>query len=146
MGFGTYLLSETYFSRETFNSKREVEDRIQETEEYISKLKEKLTSFVIMTEPNKFCPKDCDPLYWLSSEISEILEELEDSWVDLYRYRILLDNWDISHNDKDEALGPPKEWMTKRVAFVYGDFIKNEGDDNEECNIIQRGQSKYSDV
>lgn len=134
MGFGTYLYSETYFSRENFEHKWQVEERIQRVELCIQSLKERLASFVLMTEPNKFCPKDKDPLYWMTNETSEILEELEDCWVDLYRYRVLLDNWDSCHNEKGEAIGPPKEWRYERKAFMHGDFIKTEGD--EQSDII----------
>lgn len=61
MGFGTYLISPIYFSKETYQSRYQVEKDLKNVRNSIADYKATLKSLVLITEPQKFCPKDENP-------------------------------------------------------------------------------------
>lgn len=124
MSWSTELFCNITFSRETFNSKSEVQDRIEETERYLQTTKDSLRNFVIMTEPQKFCPENYDPLIWVNGELQDLLDYIEEYSVELYKLRTLLTNWDKCHDENGLAINPPEgiKWDT---AFLDGDFVKS---------------------
>ena len=123
MGWSTELFCNISFNRETFNSKIEVQDKIEEIETYIQNAKDHLRDLLMMTEPGKFCPENYDPLIWMRNEFQDSMEEIEDYSVELYKLNLLLTNWDACHNDNGLAINHPDgiDWNT---AFLDGDFIR----------------------
>lgn len=125
MGWSTELFCNITFNKETFNSRYEVETRIDELNNLIDFIKDRIKSFVIMTEPNKMLSEEerKDPLFHLSKTIKEDLEELEDYIIEKWKLEILLENWDSCHNENGLAINPPDEIIWK-TAFLDGDFVK----------------------
>lgn len=121
MGFGTYLYTDIYFSRETYNSKYEVEQALEETRERLRYAKERLTKLAFMTEPNKFCVNEESPDTYLDNELRYAFEEFEEAVIDDYKLTLLLDNWDETHNSEGKAIRPSDE---DRKPFICGDFIE----------------------
>ena len=77
MGWSTKLFCNISFNRETFNSKIEVQDKIEEIETYIQNAKDRLRDLLMMTEPGKFCPENYDPLIWMRNEFQERMEHYD---------------------------------------------------------------------
>ena len=121
MGFGTYLYTDIYFSRETYNSKHQVEDALEEVRDRIKWAKEKLTKLAFMTEPNKFCVNEESPDTYLDNELRYAFEEFEEAVIADYKLNLLLDSWDETHNSEGKAIKPSDE---DRKPFVCGDFIE----------------------
>ena len=123
MSWSTELFCNISFNRETFNSKSEVKNRIEETEKSLQIAKDQMRNFIMMTEPKKFCPEDCDPLIWVDNEYENIMTSIEEYSIELYKLETLLDNWDNCHNKDGLAICPP-DGITWETAFLDGDFIK----------------------
>ena len=94
MGWSTELFCNISFNRETFNSKIEVQDKIEETKTYIQNAKDHLRDLLMMTEPGKFCPENYDPLIWMHNEFRDSMDLIEEYLVELYKLNLLLSNWD----------------------------------------------------
>lgn len=123
MGWSTKLFCNISFNRETFNSKIEVQDKIEETKTYIQNAKDHLRDLLMMTEPSKFCPEDYDPLIWMHNEFQDSIDLIEEYLVELYKLNLLLSNWDSCHDESGLAINPPDE-ITWETAFLDGDFVK----------------------
>ena len=123
MGWSTKLFCNISFNRETFNSKIEVQDKIEETKTYIQNAKDQLRDLLMMTEPSKFCPEDYDPLIWMHNEFQDSIDLIEEYLVELYNLNLLLSNWDSCHDESGLAINPPDE-ITWETAFLDGDFVK----------------------
>ena len=122
MSCSTKLFCNITFSRETFNSKSEVEDRIEETERFLQITKDQIRNFVMMTEPRKFCPENYDPLIWINNEYEDLMASIKDYSIELYKLRTLLNNWDNCHEEDGLAICPPDN-ITWKTAFLDGDFV-----------------------
>ena len=123
MGWSTELFCNISFNRETFNSKIEVQDKIEETKTYIQNAKDHLRDLLMMTEPGKFCPENYDPLIWMHNEFRDSMDLIEEYLVELYKLNLLLSNWDSCHDESGLAINPPDE-ITWETAFLDGDFVK----------------------
>lgn len=123
MGFGTYLKTDLYFSHKTFNMRREVEEELDKVKESIRLSKERIKQFALMTEPNKFCPKDNDPLWWVSNELEEILSALEEEMVDEFKLEMLLENWDDCHDENGLAIPDPNDKDGQSHSYLDGDYV-----------------------
>lgn len=124
MGWQTDLFCNITFNKETYNSKYEVLNRIDELKESIEYAKNHIRDLVMMTEPNKFCPEGYDTLSWLRNEVRDLMEIIEESSVELYKLDMLIENWDNCHNEKGLAIDPPEE-ITWKTAFLSGDFVNS---------------------
>lgn len=122
MSWSTELFCNITFNRETFNSKSEVEERIEEIERYSQRVRDQIRDLAMMTEPQKFCPENYDPIIWLRNEIQDSLDALEEGTIDLYKLNLLLENWSSCHDEKGLAIEPPDE--VRNGAFLEGDFVK----------------------
>lgn len=126
MGWSTDLFCNITFNKETFNFKSDVESKIDDLNHLINFIKDRIKSFVIMTEPNKMLGEEerKDPLFYLSNTLKEDLEELEDYIIEKWKLEMLLENWDKCHNEDGLAIDPPEniDW---RTAFLDGDFVKS---------------------
>lgn len=125
MGWSTNLFCNIEFNRQTYNTRNEVLDRIEEVKQCLKTTEDYLRSLVLITEPNKFCTEDCDPLNWLNVEFQENIKLYEEYIIELYKLDLLLNNWDACHNKEGLAINTPKG-VNYGSAFLNGDFIKNE--------------------
>lgn len=126
MSWSTELFCNLSFNRETFNSKFEVKDKIEELDKYINTCKKELRDMALMTEPAKFMGKEdeSDPYSFVTSKVEDSLELLEEYTIERYKLCVLLDNWENCHNEDGLAIYPPDgiEWNT---AYLHGDFVKS---------------------
>lgn len=124
MGWCTDLFCNVSFNRETFNSKRAVENKLEETRNYLQTAKDHLRNFVMMTEPQKFCPEDYDPMSWINNECQDWLDSIEEYTIECYKLELLLENWDNCHDENGLAISPPDniDWNT---AYMDGDFVRS---------------------
>lgn len=124
MSWNTRLFCSIEFNRETFNSKGEVRDRIEELEMYLQNSKDHLRDLLMMTEPSKFCPENYDPLIWMRNEFQDAVDTIEEYSIEIYKLNLLLDNWDSCHNEDGLAINPPDE-VTYKTAYLNGDFVNS---------------------
>lgn len=120
MGWSTNLFCNIEFHKKTYNNKYDVEERIQQLNEIIDSYKNCLYSYIIMTEPTKYFGED--PLDTINCNFKDIMESLEECYIERYKLELLIDNWDNCHKD-GLAIAPPDsiKWNT---AYLDGDFIK----------------------
>lgn len=123
MGWSTELFCNITFNRDTFNTKFEVQNKIDETKTYLQNAKDHLRDLLMMTEPGKFCPENYDPLIWMRNEFQDSMDLIEEYSVELYKLNLLLSNWDACHEESGLAISPP-EGIGWQTAFLDGDFVK----------------------
>lgn len=121
MGFGTYLYTDLYFNRRTYNSLYEVEEDLEEALAKLRRSKERLKVLAFMTEPQKFCVNEESPDTYLEQELDYALEELEESLIDTYKLTMLKDCWKETHDSEGKAIRPSDE---DRKPFICGDFVE----------------------
>lgn len=126
MSWSTELFCNISYNRETFNSKYEVEDKLNTVNRYINDCKKVLRDLAIMTEPNKFFNDnpDSDPYNQITINFEDTIELLEEYYIEKYKLLLLLDNWENCHNKEGLAIYPPDniDWNT---AYLHGDFVKS---------------------
>lgn len=122
MGWATYLMHTMEFYKETYKTKYEVEQEIEESERIIEVCEKDLQSFGIMTEPQKFCPEENDPIIWVRNEIEYNIQTIKAETIRLYKLETLLENWDKCHDDKGNAIVPKDKELWSKV-YMDGDFI-----------------------
>lgn len=122
MGWATYLMHTMEFYKETYKTKYEVEQEIEESKRIIEICKENILSLCMMTEPNKFCPEENDPIIWIRNECRDNLECIESETINLYKLETLLENWDKCHDEKGDAIVPKDKELWNKV-YMDGDFI-----------------------
>lgn len=126
MSWSTELFCNISYNRETFNSKYEVEDKLNTVNKYINDCKKVLRDLAIMTEPNKFFNDnpDSDPYNQITINFEDTIELLEEYYIEKYKLLLLLDNWENCHNKEDLAIYLPDniDWNT---AYLHGDFVKS---------------------
>ena len=126
MSWSTELFCNISYNRETFNSKYEVEDKLNTVNKYINDCKKELRDLAIMTEPNKFFNDnpDSDPYNQITINFEDTIELLEEYYIEKYKLLLLLDNWENCHNKEGLAIYPPDniDWNT---AYLHGDFVKS---------------------
>ena len=123
MGWATYLMHTMEFHKETYKTKYEVEQEIEESKRIIEACEKDLYSFGIMTEPNKFCPEENDPIIWIRNEIEDNIQLIKEETIKLYKLETLLENWDKCHDEKGDAIIPKDKELWNKV-YMDGDFIK----------------------
>lgn len=125
MSWSTELFCNIHFNRQTYNSKYDVEIQLEEVNNWIITLKDKLRDLAIMTEPRKYCDEETEnPYYFVINQFQDCMNDLEDSIVEKYKLELLLYNWDACHNKEGLAIDPP-EGIHYDTAFLSGDFVKS---------------------
>ena len=136
MGWGTYLRTDLYFNRETFNSKYQVEEALNETRKSLRDLRSAILQLAIMTEPEKFFkpepgedyPEFC--LDALNKRMDYLLEEFENMTIEEYKLSLLLDEWDGSHDKESGYAKDTPESEKEGNSYVFGDFIESVSDND----------------
>lgn len=121
MSFGTWLTTDLYFSRETFNHRSEVESALKENTEELERAKADLTMLAFMTEPQKFCEKEESPEHYLREMLDYAIGALCEASIRDFMLTKLLDAWNDVHDKDGKAIKPP-EGETKQ--YIDGDFIE----------------------
>ena len=123
MGWATYLTTTIEYYKETYKTKFEVEEAIEESKKLIEVCEKDLYSYAIMTEPQKFCPEENDPIIWLRNEIEDNIELIKDETIKLYKLELLLEEWDKCHNKEGKAIKSKDDKLWDK-AYLDGDFIE----------------------
>ena len=123
MGWSTNLFCNINFHKKTYNSIYEVESEIEFLEKCIETCKNEIQNLVMITEPKKFCEEDQDPMGWMIGIYRDDMELLEEYTIELYKLRLLYNNWDKCHDDKGLAINLPEN-IHYDSAFLDGNFIK----------------------
>lgn len=107
MGWGTSFKVDIYLSRQVFNSKYELDERVKELEGYIESAKRELTAYAVATPRDIIAEKDesgyiQNPIDELLRKVHETFEWMEDNYRDLnrlYQYQQYLEeNPDVDIN------------------------------------------------
>lgn len=123
MGWATYLTTTIEYYKETYKTKYQVEEEIEICKSIIGRCKKDLYSYAIMTEPQKFCPEENDPLIWISNEVEDNLQLLEEETIKLYKLELLLEEWDKCHNEEGKAIKSKDDKLLDK-SYLDGDFIE----------------------
>jgi hypothetical protein len=141
MGWGTYLRTDIYFNRETFNSKYQVEEELAETKKSICDIKAAILQLATMTEPEKFFkpePGEEYPEFYIDSvnkRMSYLIEELEKMTVEEYTLSLLLDEWNRAHDPSTGYAYDTPESEKEGKSYVFGDFIETNSDNDKREHI-----------
>lgn len=77
MSVETNCLVNVWFgSSHSFQDEATCKERLDEYNDNIEWIKDRLKALVLMTEPSKFCPEGRDPLSWLSEEADMLIGDL----------------------------------------------------------------------
>lgn len=120
MSWSTELYCNVSFNRETFNTKYEVEQALENVKADIISYEEEIKALVYMTEPQKFYNVEDNMYYELRSRTNELLELLSENYIMQYKLSLLLYNWDKCHDKDGLAIAPPDDIK----PYLWGDFIK----------------------
>ena len=127
MGWSTELFCNISFNRKSYNSLSEVGDDIETAKKIIQLYKDKIRAYAVMTEPDKMVKFDDERydnlLMQIDGEVSDMLEEMEEYYDELFRLQYLWDNWDNCHTKEGLAINAPEE-ITWETAYLDGDFVK----------------------
>jgi len=90
MGWGTSFTADVYLSRQVFQNRYELDERVKELEEYINSAKQELTALAVATPRDIIAEKNEDG--YVQNPIDEILrktrenfEWMEDNYIALHR-------------------------------------------------------------
>lgn len=121
MSQSTRLFTTINFAGKTYNSLNEVEKDLREVEERIEDLKSNLRVLAYMTEPNKMKPEDATASEYLDANVNYLYSEFEELFVKRYKLEMLLEEWNMCHNNEGLGINPPDE--IKYKSFIDGDFV-----------------------
>lgn len=92
MGWGIDFNSDIFLSRQSYSSKGEVEDKINEISESIADCESKLKMYAIATPKDVVSTEDSENIVnFLNNEILELLEEHEDLIIDRFKLNLYLE-------------------------------------------------------
>lgn len=92
MGWGTSFNTDIYLSRQIFHSKYELEDRIEQNKKWIENSIQKLKMYASANPKDIVDPEwKQEPINWLSNQIDDIMEGIEEFSYENYRLELYLD-------------------------------------------------------
>ena len=113
MGWSTELFCNISFNRKSYNSLSEVGDDIETAKKIIQLYKDKIRAYAVMTEPDKMVKFDDERydnlLMQIDGEVSDMLEEMEEYYDELFRLQYLWENWENCHTKDGLAINAPEE-------------------------------------
>lgn len=121
MSWGTYALVPVYLSRETFTSKDQLVEYIKECNASIEQCKKDLYKVAAMTEPQKFCGEDEDPLGYTDRIVTDSLELIEEYSYKAHIADLMLEAWDDAHHPNGGAYYQSEK--RQDLAWMSGDYI-----------------------
>lgn len=120
MSQSTRLYTRMTFFDKTYNSKDEVERDLERASERLTRLRQQLMNFVMMTEPKKFAPEDQSPSEYLNSNAQVLIDEIGDVNVEIWKLEILLDRWEECHTKDGLGKYPPE---AAQHTYIDGSFV-----------------------
>ena len=145
MGWSTELFCNISFNRKTYNSLSEVESDIEETKDILQRYKDKIKAYAVMTEPDKMVKFDDERydnlLMQIDGEVSDMLEEMEEYYDELFRLQYLWENWENCHTKDGLAINAPKE-ITWETAYLDGDFVKSANNPSNQGDLLNPGNDE----
>lgn len=124
MSQSTRLFTTINFAGKTYNSLNDVRVELQDIETRIEDLKSNLRVLAYMTEPNKMKPEDATASEYLDANVNYLYSEFEELFVKRYKLEMLLEEWNMCHNNEGLGINPPDE--IKYKSFIDGDFVYTE--------------------
>lgn len=133
MGCETWVLKCVNVCNTTFNSKQELQNAIKDCESDISYVKEKIRTYVFMTEPGKFIPNDeiYDTIGYLDRELTELWDMYDEARIKLTQLWELEEAWDKSHDKNGFAILPINPLELDKTYFG-GDYVNCVLEDGSE--------------
>ena len=99
MGWGTAFKTEIYLSKQIFTRKWEVEEKIEENKKWISDNISKLKMFSAANPRDIIDPEwKEEPINWLSNQIDDIMESINEYLFENYRLGMYLEYIDEECN------------------------------------------------
>lgn len=148
MGWQSDLFTNITFYKETYNTKYEVESKIEEINACIKTAEKELRDLAVMTEPDKMLKaQNSDPdetPYWrVTRAVEDNLELLNEYYIERYKLNMLLENWDKCHNEKGLAIPPPNN-VGWDAAYFDGDFVETveNPDANSASSLLNSSKSE----
>ena len=135
MSWETALFCGIHFSRKTYENSFQVESDLSEERAIVEAAKQRLYELAVMTEPSKLLPDDeqsGDYLGIIHDEVRRQLEQIEESTIEVAKLELLLENWDACHGEGGKPITPPKGVSVYKSAYIYGDYIGGEEEDENE--------------
>ena len=127
----TNALIHVWLKNQTFNTRGDVEDYIEEQESYLENAKKTLYKLAWMTEPKKFCEDDENPEIYIENNLRYAIDEIENVSVNIFIANKILDSWDYTHNSDGLAIGDKGQSFDKQQR-ISGDFIKTVDENGNE--------------
>lgn len=121
MGWCTEALVKVCFYKETFNTKEDVLEYIEARNDVIEYVQKKLGFLIVITEPQKYCPKDSDPLMWFQHEYKNCLDMLQTALIEKNEAELVLGGWEDMHNPDGKAKNEPSEF--DKLRRICGDYV-----------------------
>lgn len=119
MGYEVWTTKETILTGVYFRSKEQLLNLIKETENDISRCKERLKALAYMTEPKKFYSEE-DPMFDLDRDLNEILEEYEASISKLDKLYLFDEAWNETHDKKTGKAILPMNPFDLKKCYMGG--------------------------
>jgi len=103
MGWGTDFKADVYLNRQTFSSKFEVEDKIEDLSKSIND-NESILKMYASSTPSAIVPEDLkeDTIGWLNNEINMILDTLHEEIIEKYNLKLYLEY--LEEKEKPEEI------------------------------------------
>lgn len=141
MGWSTELFTNISFNRKTYNTRYDVERDLEESKDMLNSMIQRLKQMVTITDPKKFIDEETDPLWWLNNETDEILNEIQDLTIEIWKLEKLLDEWNACHTPDGEPIDLP-EGVNYMSSFIWGDFVEGPSKKKTKEILGQVGKSK----
>lgn len=90
MSWGIEFKADIYLSRQSYSSKGEVEDRMEELDKEINDYETELKMYAI-SQPRDVVPDDEDQISWINNRINEILESYRECVNDRFKLYLYLE-------------------------------------------------------
>lgn len=103
MGWGTWTNAEIYFSKETYDTKSQVKAEKENCKNLLRQYEKELYAYAITDINIHLNETDCEgnkiTFTNFTSIIENLLEEIEELSIKLYKLDLLLDNWEQRDGD-----------------------------------------------
>lgn len=133
MGCEVWVNKEVFICGMSFNSKQDLLNAIKECETTINNVKDRLKSFIFMTEPNKFFPDEDDIMFRLETEFKELMDEYDEAQIRLVRLWEFEEVWDKTHDkETGKTIYPVNPMDLKIKPYMGGDYMEAILEDGSE--------------
>lgn len=140
MGTGCWLRTTIHYRGESFKTKDDVQDKIDQNNRIIEMCERDLLMYMTMTEPAKFWRESESevgetPLTWMYNEVQRCIDGIKECTEENSRLYILLYEWDECHTEWGVAIEQPKG--ETRGSYYGGDFIDSVYPDGSQAHNVR---------